>query len=61
MSEKTAEVQEKVQTVTDESAPKGGALSAASSTTGLAKTKREKREGRVRIGKSAFAWVMANF
>ena len=61
MSEKTAEVQEKVQTVTDESAPKGGALSAASGAKGLAKTKREKREGRVRIGKSAFAWVMAIF
>lgn len=61
MSEKTAEVQEKVQTVTDESAPRGGALSAASGAKGLAKTKREKREGRVRIGKSAFAWVMAIF
>ena len=61
MSEKTAEVQEKVQTVTDESAPKGGALSAASGAKGLAKTKREKHEGRVRIGKSAFAWVMAIF
>ena len=47
MSEKTAEVQEKVQTVADESSPKGGALSAASGTKGLAKTKREKHEGRV--------------
>ena len=55
MSEKTAEVQEKVQTVADESTPK------ASGATGLARTKREKREGRIRIGKSAFAWVMAIF
>ena len=55
MSVKTAEVQEKVQTVADERTPK------ASGTTGLAKTKREKREGRIRIGKSAFAWVMAIF
>ena len=55
MSEKTAEVQEKVQTVADESTSK------ASGATGLARTKREKREGRIRIGKSAFAWVMAIF
>ncbi|WP_314500766.1 hypothetical protein [uncultured Actinomyces sp.] len=55
MSKKTAEVQEKVQAVADESTPK------TSGATGLGKTKREKREGRIRIGKSAFAWVMAIF
>ena len=57
MSVETSEVQG----VASESATKDGKRAEASETRTFAKTKHEKREGRVRIAKSAAAWVMAIF
>ena len=57
MSVETSEVQG----VASESAPKDERRAEASETRTFAKTKHEKREGRVRIAKSAAAWVMAIF
>ena len=57
MSVETSEAQG----VASESAPKDGKRAEASETRTFAKTKHEKHEGRVRIAKSAAAWVMAIF
>lgn len=57
MSVETSEVQG----VASESALEDGKRAEASETRTFAKTKHEKHEGRVRIAKSAAAWVMAIF